>query len=148
MEDAMGMVERAVSLFQKGFNCSQSVCTAFARDLGYSEEQALKVSSAFGGGMGHNDEMCGAVSGALMVIGMKYGRVKVDDAEAKLKCYTLAADFMTRFKKMHGSVQCTDLLGCNLSTEQGMQQARDRDLFNTLCVDFVRDAAGILEGLL
>ena len=144
----MGMVERAVSLFQKGFNCSQSVCTAFASDLGYSEEQALKVSSAFGGGMGHNDEMCGAVSGALMVVGMKYGRVRVDDAEAKLKCYTLAADFMTQFKKLYGSVQCTDLLGCNLSTEQGMQQARDRDLFNTLCVDLVRDAAGILEGLL
>jgi C_GCAxxG_C_C family probable redox protein len=144
----MDVVERAVSLFQEGFSCSQSVCTAFSDGLGYSREQALRVSSAFGGGMGHNDEMCGAVSGALMVVGMKYGRVKADDAESKLKCYNLAGEFMRQFKEIYGSVQCTDLLGCDLSTEQGMQRAREEGLFNTLCVDFVRDAARMLEKLL
>jgi len=148
MEDGMAVVERAVSLFQEGFNCSQSVCTAFSEGLGYSQEQSLKVSSAFGGGIGHNDEMCGAVSGALMVVGMKYGRVKADDTEAKLKCYNLAGEFMRQFKEIYGSVQCTDLLGCDLSTEDGMQSAREKGLFSTICVNLVRDAARILEGLL
>jgi C_GCAxxG_C_C family probable redox protein len=144
----MDSVDRAVSLFQEGFSCSQSVCAAFCREFGFSEEQALKVSSAFGGGMGHNDEMCGAVTGALMVVGMKHGRVRVDDEEAKTRCYKAAGEFMTQFKNIYGSVQCTDLLGCDLSSEQGMQQARERGLFNTLCANFVRDAAGILHRLL
>ena len=142
------MVDKAVSLFQEGYNCSQSVCTAFSGKLGYSREQALKVASAFGGGIGHNDEICGAVSGALMVVGMKHGRVRADDSEAKMRCYNLAGEFMTRFKEMYGSVRCTDLLGCDLSTEQGMKHAREKGLFNTLCVSFVRDASKILEDIL
>ena len=148
VEDWMDTVERAVSLFQEGFSCSQAVCTVFGRDHGYSREQALKISSAFGGGMGHNDEMCGAVSGALMVVGMKHGRVRVDDTEAKMKCYDLAGECIRRFRVIYGSVQCTDLLGCDLSSEEGLQRAREKKLFSTLCVSFVRDAAAILEQIL
>jgi C_GCAxxG_C_C family probable redox protein len=148
MEKRMDRVERAASFFEEGFSCSQSVCSAFCDDFGFSHEQALKVSSAFGGGMGHNDEMCGAVSGALMVVGMKHGRVRVDDTEAKMKCYDLAGECIRRFKATYDSVQCTDLLGCDLSSEEGLKRAREKNLFSTLCVSFVRDAALILEQIL
>ncbi len=148
MEERMDSVARASVFFERGFSCSQAVCSAFCEDYGFSQEQALRVSSAFGGGMGHNDEMCGAVSGALMVIGMKYGRVRADDMEAKRKCYDCAGEFFRRFKTLYGSVRCTDLLGCNLSEEEGLQVAREKNLFATLCVSFVRDAAKILEQIL
>jgi C_GCAxxG_C_C family probable redox protein len=140
--------EKAVTLFKEGFNCSQSVCAAFAGNFGFTRKQAMKVASAFGGGMGRNNEVCGAVAGALMVIGMKYGRVETDEVEAKERCYTLAREFFTRFREKHENVRCTELLGCDISTREGIEQAREQNLFNTLCTDFVGDAALILEELL
>jgi hypothetical protein len=79
---------------------------------------------------------------------MKYGRVKPEDVEAKEQCYALAREFFTRFKAKHGNVKCTDLLGCDISTKEGIETAHEKDLFNTLCTDFVGDAARILEQLL
>jgi C_GCAxxG_C_C family probable redox protein len=138
----------AGALFEEGFNCSQSVCAAFSDEFGFEREQALRVSSAFGGGMGHNDEVCGAVSGALMVIGMKYGRVVAEDLEAKQKCYDLAREFFMEFRSLHGSIRCTDLLEYDISTEEGLEMAREKDLFNTRCVHFVSDAAKMLDRIL
>ena len=144
----MDHVDRAGSLFSQGFSCSQAVCTAFSGELGFEREQALRISSAFGGGMGHNDEICGVVSGGLMVIGMKYGRVRADDLAAKEKCYGLAGDFFREFKRKHGSIRCTDLLGCDLSTAEGVKEAREKDLFTTRCLELVKDAASIIDHLL
>jgi C_GCAxxG_C_C family probable redox protein len=138
----------AAALFSQGFSCSQAVCTAFSEELGFEREQALRIASAFGGGMGHNDELCGVVSGGLMVIGMKHGRVQADDLAAKEKCHALAGDFFREFRDKHGSIRCTDLLGCNLSTDEGMEEAREKNLFSTRCLDLVRDAVRIIDHLL
>jgi C_GCAxxG_C_C family probable redox protein len=147
-ECRMGNVSRAVALFKEGFSCSQAVCTAFCEGYGFEREKTLLISSAFGGGMGHNDEVCGAVAGALMVIGMKYGRVRADDRDAKEKCYSMAGVFFHRFKSLHGTVRCTDLLGVDISSTEGLQIARSKELFQTRCVDFVRHGAEILEEIL
>jgi C_GCAxxG_C_C family probable redox protein len=144
----MKNIDRAVALFVEGFSCSQSVIGAYSQEYDLNLKTALKVSSAFGGGMGHNDEVCGAVSGALMVIGLKYGRTEADDREAKENTYALAKKFVNGFRSIYGSIRCTDLLGCNLSTEDGVKNAREKNLFETLCVDFVKDAAKILEKIL
>jgi C_GCAxxG_C_C family probable redox protein len=144
----MNKVERAVSCFNDGFSCSQVVLSTYGEQFGLDRETALKVAGAFGGGMGHRGETCGAVTGALMVIGLQYGQTRVEDKEPKKKTYRLVKEFAEQFKVRNGSINCTELLGCDLSTPEGMQRAKERDLFTTLCPKFVQDAAEILEGLI
>jgi C_GCAxxG_C_C family probable redox protein len=144
----MDRVEQAVNRFNSGFNCSQSVFSAFSEDLGLETEKAFKIATAFGGGMGHTGETCGAVTGAFMAIGLKYGKTEASDNPAKEKTYSLVTEFSRRFKDIYGSVRCTELLGHDLGTREGMESARKKDLFNTLCVDFVKNAVRILEQIL
>ena len=115
----MSHTEKAIEVFRNRFNCSQAVFAAFAEELGMPEELALKVAIGFGGGM-RKGEVCGAVSGALMVLGMKYGDSCSDKAENKAVSYQKVSDFMDRFKEKNGSCVCRDLLGCDISTAEGM----------------------------
>jgi C_GCAxxG_C_C family probable redox protein len=144
----MNKVERAVSCFNDGFSCSQAVLSTYGEQFGLDRETALKVAGAFGGGMGNMGKTCGAVTGALMVIGLKYGQTRVEDKEPKKKTYRLVKEFAEQFKVRNGSINCTELLGCDLSTPEGMRCAEERNLFTTLCPKFVQDAAEILEELL
>ena len=138
----------AASTFKQGFNCSQAVFCAFADECGIDRTLGLRVAGAFGGGMARTGETCGAVTGALMVIGMKYGKVRVEDDQAKLKTYEVARRFMERFTDRHGHLKCRDLLGYDLSTPEGRRAVAERRLHETLCVKLVQDAAGILEQVL
>jgi len=113
-----------------------------------SRQTALKVSQAFGGGMGQMGETCGAVTGAFMVIGLKYGRTRADDDEAKRKTYALVKEFSEKFKARNGTIICRELLGCDLSTSEGQRIAKSEGLFSTVCPRFVQDAAEILEEIL
>jgi C_GCAxxG_C_C family probable redox protein len=144
----MTKAERAVATFQEGFSCSQAVVTAFSDDFGLDRDVALKISQAFGGGMGHLGEACGAVTGAFMIIGLKHGRTKADDLPARDRTYALMQAFARRFKELHCSITCRCLLGCDIGTEEGMKAAQDKNLFQTLCLNYVKDAAEILESLL
>jgi C_GCAxxG_C_C family probable redox protein len=144
----MTKAERAGASFQEGFSCSQAVFTAFSDDFGLDRLTALKVSQAFGGGMGHLGEVCGAVTGAFMAIGLKYGRTRADDLEARDKTYALIQAFAHRFKELHCSLTCRCLLGCDIGTEEGMKAARDKNLFQTLCLNYVKDAAEIADALM
>lgn len=144
----MNRAEYAVDCFARGFNCAQSVFSAYCEEFGLSSEKALKISTAFGGGMGHIGETCGVVTGVFMAIGLKYGRTRTEDLEAKEKTYALVQEFTHKFKSIYGSVRCKDLIGCDLSTDKGMETAIEKDLFNILCVNFVSDAVKILEQLL
>jgi C_GCAxxG_C_C family probable redox protein len=134
--------------FTYGFSCSQAVCLAFANDFDIDRETALKLSCALGGGMAHSANACGAVTGALMVIGMKFGRTRLDDLAAKDKTYEVANAFMTEFLRRNHSLNCTDLIGHNLSDPNALALARERKLFHTKCAKFVRDAGEILEDVL
>lgn len=144
----MNKVQSAVICFEEGFNCSQAVLSTFGPALGLDRDTALKVAAAFGGGMAGRGETCGAVSGALMGIGLKYGRTRSDDEEAKERAYGLAENFMKEFESRHGSVLCRDLLGYDISTPEGLASAGQENLGTTLCPNFVGDAAEILEELL
>ena len=97
-------VDQAVTLFQQGFSCSQAVCAAYAPALGLSRELALKVASGLGGGMGCQGEVCGAVTGAIMAIGLKTGPIEVTDAIAKENAYALTQQLIEQFRDRHGSV--------------------------------------------
>ena len=93
-------------------------------------------------------ETCGAVTGAFMAIGLKYGKTKAEDEGARDKTYELASKFVARFKDRHGSIVCKELLGYNLSNPQEREAVKEKGLFDTLCPQFVRDATEILEEIL
>jgi C_GCAxxG_C_C family probable redox protein len=111
-------VEQAIACFQEGFSCSQAVLSTFAPQLGMDRDLALKVSGAFGAGMGRMGETCGAVTGAFMVIGLLHGRTKVEDQETKEKAYALVAELAEQFRQRNGSLACRDLIGCDLVHNQ------------------------------
>lgn len=99
-------VEKSANYFKNGFNCLQAVLATFADEFGLSEEMALKVATQFVGGA-RKGEMCGAVSGALMVLGLKFGHYHYNAPEEKGNAYKIAEDFMNRFIKKNG----TDVAG-------------------------------------
>ena len=144
----MDKVERAVTCFKEGFSCSQALLSTYGAQFGLNREMALKVSGAFGGGMGRMAETCGAVTGASMVIGLKYGMTRVEDEQTKEKAYSLVKEFVDKFKSRNGSIICRELLGCDISTPKGMALAKEKKLIATLCPKFVQDAAEIIEQIL
>jgi C_GCAxxG_C_C family probable redox protein len=140
----MDAIALSKSNFAEGFNCSQSVLVTFAEEFGLEPTTAARLASTFGGGIARSGRICGAVSGALMVIGLRYGNTLPTDRGAKEAAYALARRFMDEFSKRHGSVDCSVLLGCEIGTPEGMREARERDLFKTQCPVYVTDAVRIL----
>jgi C_GCAxxG_C_C family probable redox protein len=137
----------AEKLHLEGFNCSQAVFTALSEPLGFDRALALKIASPFGGGIGRTGETCGAVSGALMALGYQLGFNK-PDPQAKERVYALTREFMRRFEAQHGGLACKALLGIDLSTPEGLQEARDKGVFTTKCLQFIAGAVAIAEEML
>lgn len=104
-------IERAVSLFRSGFNCAQSVVAAYADLYGFTEEQALKMSASFGGGIGRMRQTCGAVCGMFLLAGLETGATQADDREGKSYNYKVVQLLAERFKEQNGSLICAELLG-------------------------------------
>ena len=144
----MSKMEQALSCMEEGFSCSQSIFSTFAADFGIDRETALKIASSFGGGMACTAETCGAVTGAFMVLGLKYGRTVGKDEETKQRNYDFVLEFIKRFRDKHGSICCRELLGHDISTTEGRERMKEEGLFETLCRDLVRSSVEILEILL
>jgi len=142
---SMGRSDAAVQLHGRGCSCAQAVLAVFAPDLGMDQEDALRIASAFGGGMGRTDGVCGTVTGACMVLGLRSDMRRPEDKPAKDSAYARMQEFDRRFRARHGQTGCTGLLGVNLSRPEGLQAARDRALFSTRCNDLIRSAVEILE---
>jgi C_GCAxxG_C_C family probable redox protein len=140
--------DEAVRLFNGGYSCAQSVFATFSDQLGIEKATALRISCGFGAGCGRLGLTCGAVTGAFMAIGAKYGKVIVDDNAAKDKTYALMQDYAREFAARHQSLNCTALLGCDLGTPEGQERAKNQDLPATICVKLVRDSVEILEKIL
>jgi len=140
--------EKACTAFEEGFNCAQAVFATYAEQFGLDHEIALKIAGAFGGGMARMGDTCGAVTGAFMVIGLKHGKAEKKDDPARERTYKLTNEFTVRFKELHGSIMCRELINCNISTPEGLKQAQDEKIFKTICPKFVRDAGNILEQIL
>ena len=142
----MSRIEQAVGKFEKGFNCSQAVLSSFSEQFGLDHELALKIATGFGGGM-HINGTCGAVTGAVMVLGLKYGNTE-EDKQAKENTYKKVIEFANKFSVRNSTVRCHDLLGCDITTMEGVQIAREKGLFSSICPRLVQDAAEILEEML
>ena len=131
----------AEELFKSGMNCSQSVFVAFAGDFEIPEETAAKISCGLGGGVGRMREVCGAVTGASLVIGLKYG-------EDKTKVYPVVQDFCERFKKECGSIVCRELLDGTGATSGGQPEPRTKEYYaKRPCVEIVKLAVRILSDM-
>lgn len=137
--------EAAVECFSRSFNCSQAVFSAFAPQFGMDEKTALKLASPFGGGIARRGNVCGAVSGALLALGLARG---ADTPAGKDQIYRLSQEFMRRFEEKHGTILCRELIGCDISTPAGNQAAAEKKVFTTICPALVREAAEIVQTLL
>lgn len=138
--------EKAKRLYEQGFLCSQAVLAAFAEELELSEQQALKLGACFGGGM-CKGEVCGACTGALMALGLKYGQCE-PGADGRIKSNYMTVRFLEQFSNENGSYMCRDLLGCDLTTQKGKEFALEHNLFSEFCPKMVVSAAKIAEQLL
>jgi len=140
-----GKAGEAVACFKQGYNCAQAVFSTYSEELGLDRETALKVSCGFGAGMGRRQETCGAVAGACLLIGLKYGKVAREDDAAKEKTYALVREFAGLFEERNGTTNCRELLGVDMI--DGDKQAIAEGL-KTVCPKMVQDAAEIIEELL
>lgn len=141
--------EVAVAKFVSGFNCAQSVLFSFCDDLGLDKEKALKIACGFGAGMGRKEEVCGAVSGGIMVISAKYGRGENDERKATEITYSKVRELMDTFSQKHGTYLCRKLLnGCELTTEEGQKEFLANKYLNKICKPCVKSVVEILETLI
>ena len=138
-------IQIAFSQFDNGFNCAQSVVYSFCDEVNLDKEIALKISSGFGGGMGRMEEVCGAVTGGIMVIGAKYGRDSLADNESTEITYSKTQELMNTFTKNHGTYICRKLIkDCDLTTEDGQKNFKELDLKNKVCKSCI---ASVIENL-
>ncbi|MGA2934278.1 MAG: C-GCAxxG-C-C family protein [Methanomicrobiales archaeon] len=140
--------DEAVDAFKRGLSCSQAIFSVYGKDLGVDSETAVKIASAFGAGVAKTGEICGAVSGALMVIGLTQRPEDIHDASSREKVYAKARKFLDEFTARNASVHCTELVGYDLSDPKQFAEAREKKVFATRCSKLVRDAGEILEELL
>ena len=143
----LSKAQQAADLHKQGFNCCQAVAVIYGPQFGLTVDQAAKVAAGFGGGIGRMGKTCGALSGAIIVLGLKFGAVDPKDKSAKMKTYQKVALAAERFKLRCGSLECRELLGFDLSKPEGAARAQQPGAFDK-CADFVHDAAEILEELL
>ncbi|MBR4915140.1 MAG: C_GCAxxG_C_C family protein [Clostridiales bacterium] len=139
--------EKAVDYFSRKFHCSQAVLAAFAPECGLTEEQALKLGACFGSGM-RKGEVCGACTGALMVLGSLYGQYDKADPESRERANKVNDLMMEGFAKKCGSYICNDLLKCDISTPEGRKFALDNNLFTEFCPIMVANAVDVLEEII
>lgn len=141
--------EKAIELFTSGYNCAQSVICAYADDIGIDRETAKRLSSSFGGGMGKLRQACGAFTGAIMVAGILFGGYDVNDNQKKSEHYALVRRVADEFIKLHGTINCEDLL-------QGIANAKGKDPAERTpeyyavrpCARFVGDACEIIDRII
>jgi len=143
----MAREQTAVDTFSEGFNCAQSVFSVFTGESGISRETALLISSYFGGGM-RCGEVCGAVTGALMALGLHKGFDSVVNPADKAAANTMGLAFEAKFRAKNGSIICRELLGYDLSVPEDLKKINELGLFKSVCPLMVSDAVVIAEEML
>jgi C_GCAxxG_C_C family probable redox protein len=141
----MSRRDEAIALFER-FNCAQSVLGAFGPDLGMPLPDCLRAAACFGAGLGRLGRTCGALTGALMVLGLRHGNELAEDPVAgRDSVYGRVQAFTARFEARFGGTDCRALTGCDLTTPEGRQAFKDADLHHRVCVDLVAGAVDLLE---
>ena len=140
----MSKAAEAVELFRNGCACSQAVLTVYGAPYGLDRPTAMRLAAGFAGGM-RLGRTCGAVTGAVMVLGLRHGGDDCERSAGRQAVNAAVRDFVARFERRNGSSECRAILGCDISTPEGLKSAQDQGLFKTVCPKMVRDAGEILE---
>jgi len=143
----MTNTEKAVQLFDNGYNCAQAVISVFSDRFMIEKETALQLTSGFGAGIARMQETCGAVTGSVMIIGLFVGEKINDAGERKEKTYEIIDVFIEKFKENNRSLKCRELLNCDINTEEGMYHYDLNELHDKVCLKCVKDAVEILDEL-
>ncbi|MEW6142549.1 MAG: C-GCAxxG-C-C family protein [Chloroflexota bacterium] len=140
--------EESVRRFLKGYNCAQSAFSVFAPELGMSERDVVRIAAGFGGGLGRRGEACGAVTGAIMALSLRYSGEHPEVLSQRQAAYDKAAEVVKAFIDRHGTCRCRDLLGYNLSDLEELKRAREDRAFQKICTMYIREAVELVERLL
>ncbi len=144
----MTKADEAIALYSEGFNCAQALLSVYASDYGLDRGTALRLASGFGAGIARTDNICGQISSPIMILGLRYGGTSADDTAAQEKTFQVVGEFIREFVKRNGTVNCTGLLGYNLSDPRQAAEARERKIMAARCPWLIRDAVEILDALL
>ncbi len=144
----MSEIEKAQQMFADGHTCSQAILTPFAARYGLPRELALKLACPFGGGMGRQGLTCGAVTGALMVLGLDAGRVELEDEAARERTDALVQEFFRRFQERHNALSCNELTGVQMSDAVARARGKEDGSFERVCPGVVGFAAELVTELL
>lgn len=140
--------EFAVEKLLEGYNCAQAVFFSFCDDLHCNKDDALRLACGFGAGMARKQEVCGAVTGGILTIGLKYGRGEGQDKTATEITYRKVRHLMAQFETRYGSCLCRHLLvGCDLNTTEGQHFFKEKDLLNVTCKECVKTVVDTLEDI-
>lgn len=137
----------AVKRFLEGNACSQAVLSQYSELFDLDQTSALKIASGFGAGM-QMGKTCGAVTGAYMVLGLKFGTEESALSDGRKDVYNAVVEFTRKFEERNGTTDCRDLLGCDISTAAGSQFAKEQKLFTTVCPRFVKDVSELLDAII
>ncbi|MFH1195709.1 MAG: C-GCAxxG-C-C family protein [bacterium] len=138
--------ELAAEYMKSGYNCAQSIVKAFAADAGITnEDELIKMAAPFGGGIGRNGFVCGALTGAALIIGKMYGNKEPSDLEGREKAYEAVNKLLDEFKMKHKSLLCKDLISIDMRNEKELTKAKEEGVFQTQCPVFLMTAGILLE---
>jgi C_GCAxxG_C_C family probable redox protein len=144
----MNRVERVIENFNKGLNSSQSILLAFSDIVKVDEKVLLRMATPFGAGIGRLQYTCGAVTGALMIIGFVHGQSETDDEESKEKSYTLARKFDKEFREKLNTTTCKELVNCDLMSVEGREYYTNNNLKENVCYKSLEISVEILEKMI
>ena len=148
MSDPTQAGTHAVEKLLQGYNCAQAVLHANCTKLGFPHDTALQLACGFGAGMGRTEEVCGAVTGGVIALGLRYGRGEAEDDAKTEETYERTRAFMERFAARHGSVICRELIECDLLTPEGRSYYRKQDVLHQTCAHCVRTAATLVDEMI
>ena len=138
----------AAGYAEQGFLCSEAVLMAIGDLLGFESEAIPRIATGFGAGIGRRGEICGAASGGVMGLGLRFGRDAVDGNEGERRPYWYAAEFLDGFSARCGGVRCRDLLGLDLSRPGDVEEYHRRGCWETRCRELIETAARLAYDLL
>lgn len=147
MDNDEKIVEKAVSRFMEGYLCSESILKTFAEAQKIECEHIPKIATGFGGGIGRNGSVCGALTGAVMAISLKYGRNTPDETKNYEKCMDKVQQLLKSFEETFGSILCHKLTNCNLATAEGRQKFKEKQIREKKCARYVEKAMKTLLNL-
>jgi C_GCAxxG_C_C family probable redox protein len=147
-QSILNLSNEVVDFLNKGYRCSEAVLKVYGKSFGLEEELAVKMGCALGGGLGGSGDTCGAIVGSILIIGLKFGRINNIDSNTKSQIDEMVREYIFNFKKIHKSINCSNMIGFDRSSESGRKQAIESGVIKKLCPRYVKDAAILLEQIL